>query len=203
MGSRMPYRKSEGAGSRRDEILRCAAEIFEAKGVGQTSIEDIAQAVGVKREAIYYYFKGRNEILAEIILPQSTALMVAIREILDSPLGFPEKLKAAIQSHVSSLSPGYLELTLTMREASMVSEDEKLEELRGMWKAYTDLWAELVRQGQESGSFKPGLSPKMVAFGLLGMLNWMSRWYQPGKGASLDEIAETYATLATQGLVED
>ncbi|CAA6604701.1 TetR family transcriptional regulator [Rhodospirillaceae bacterium LM-1] len=203
MGSRMPYRKNESAPSRRDEILRCAAEIFEAKGVGQTSIEDIAQAVGVKREAIYYYFKGRNEILAEIVLPQSTALLLSIQQILDAPMGFPEKLKTAILSHVQSLAPGYLELTLTMRELSNLSEDEKLEELRGMWKNYTDLWSELVRQGQESGSFKPGLSPKMVAFGLLGMLNWMSRWYQPGKGASLEEIAETYATLAMQGLVED
>lgn len=204
MGSRVPYRKSgDATSSRREEILRCAAQIFEQKGVGQTSIEDIAQAVGVKREAIYYYFKGRNEILAAIVLPQSTQLLVSIREILESNLGFPEKLKSAIQTHVSSLTPGYLELTLTMRELGDVSEDEKLEELRGMWKGYSDLWSELVRQGQDSGSFKPGLNPKMVAFGLLGMLNWMSRWYQPGKGATLDEIAETYATLATQGLVED
>jgi AcrR family transcriptional regulator len=203
MGSRLPYRKSENASSRRDEILRCAAEIFESKGVGQTSIEDIAQAVGVKREAIYYYFKGRNEILAEIVLPQSGELLTSIQAILTTPGSFPEKLKAAILSHVRSLTPGYLELTLTMRELEGVDEDEKLLKLRGMWKAYTDLWADLVRQGQQDGSFKPGLNPKMVAFGLLGMLNWMSRWYQPGKGASLEEIAETYATLAMQGLVED
>lgn len=199
----MPYRKVEGGETRRDEILRCASEIFAAKGVGQTSIEDIAQAVGVKREAIYYYFKGRNEILAEIVLPQSTQLLVAIQEVLDSGQTFPEKLKAAILSHVGSLTPGYLELTLTMRELSLISEDEKLDGLRNMWKSYTDLWAELVRQGQENGSFKPGLDPKMVAFGILGMLNWMSRWYQPGKGASREEIAETYAALAMSGLVEE
>ncbi|MBI5119801.1 MAG: TetR/AcrR family transcriptional regulator [Rhodospirillales bacterium] len=203
MGSRMPYRKSEGQESRRDEILRCAAEIFEAKGVGQTSIEDIAQAVGVKREAIYYYFKGRNEILAEIVLPQSTELLNAIQSILESEQSFPEKLKSAIKFHVGSLATGYLELTISMREPASISESERLEQLRGMWKSYSNAWADLVRQGQESGSFKPGLDPKMVAFGLLGMLNWMSRWYQPGKGASLEEIAQTYATLATQGLVED
>ncbi|MBF0168606.1 MAG: TetR family transcriptional regulator [Alphaproteobacteria bacterium] len=200
----MPLRKpTETAPSRRDEILRCAAEIFERKGIAQTSMEDIAQAVGVKREAIYYYFKGRNEILAEIVLPQSDALLVTMRGILESELSFPEKLRAAIQDHVASLSPGHLDLTLTLRETLAVSEDQKLEELRTMWKAYGDLWAELVRQGQEEGSFKAGLNPKMVAFGLLGMLNWMSRWYHPGQGSSLEEIAETYATLATQGLVED
>ncbi|MFA6019688.1 MAG: TetR family transcriptional regulator, partial [Rhodospirillales bacterium] len=183
MGSRMPYRKSEGQESRRDEILRCAAEIFEAKGVGQTSIEDIAQAVGVKREAIYYYFKGRNEILAEIVLPQSTELLNAIQSILESEQSFPEKLKSAIKFHVGSLATGYLELAISMREPASISESERLEQLRGMWKSYSNAWADLVRQGQESGSFKPGLDPKMVAFGLLGMLNWMSRWYQPGKGA--------------------
>jgi AcrR family transcriptional regulator len=203
MGSRLPYRKSEVIVSRRDEILRCAAEIFETKGVGQTSIEDIAQAVGVKREAIYYYFKGRNEILAEIVLPQSMELLVTIREILSSSKSFPDKLKAAILSHVSSLGSGYLELTLTMRELEGISEDEKLQNLKNMWRDYSGLWADLVRQGQQNGSFKPGLNPKMVAFGLLGMLNWMSRWYQTDKESSLEEIAETYATLAMQGLVED
>lgn len=202
MGSRVVQRKSETSG-RREEILRCAAEIFERKGIAQTSLEDIAQAVGVKREAIYYYFKGRNEILAEIVIPQSQALLVSLQGILCSGQGFPEKLKAAILDHVASLSPGHLDLAMTLREAGTVSEDQKLEELRSMWKAYGDLWSDLVRQGQAEGSFKPGLNPKMVAFGILGMLNWMSRWYRPGQGASLEEIAETYATLATQGLVED
>ena len=44
---------------RRTEILRRAAEIFERKGVSNTSVEDIAGAIGVTREAIYYYFKSR------------------------------------------------------------------------------------------------------------------------------------------------
>lgn len=202
MGSKMPSRKGDGAGTRRDEILRCAAEIFAAKGVGQTSIEDIAQAVGVKREAIYYYFKGRNEILAEIVLPQSEQLLVQIREILDSKLTYPEKLKAAVLRHVDSLTIGYLELTLAMRELALINEDEKLDDLRSMWKTYTDLWADLVRQGQADGSLREGLDPKMVSFGIIGMLNWVNRWYQPGKGASREEIAETYAALAMNGLVK-
>ena len=39
--------------SRRMEILRRATEVFERRGVNRTSIEDIAKAVGIKREAVY------------------------------------------------------------------------------------------------------------------------------------------------------
>jgi AcrR family transcriptional regulator len=189
--------------SRRLEILRRATEIFERQGVSRTSLEDIASAVGIKREAIYYYFKGRGDILAEIILPQSSALLMNLRNILRSDRSSAEKLKAAIEGHVSSFNPSYLEMTIALREDHFVTKDEKLKELKRVWTEYGDLWADLVKEGQLNGSFKPGLNPKMAAFGILGMCNWMSRWFHPGKGVSLPEIADTFTALVGQGLIEE
>ena len=78
--------------SRRAEIIRRATEVFERQGVNRTSFEDIAQAVGIKREAIYYYFKSRAELLLEVILPQSVALLNNIRLIQRTQLSSREKL---------------------------------------------------------------------------------------------------------------
>lgn len=189
--------------SRRLEILRRATEIFNDQGVSRTTFEDIANAVGIKREAIYYYFKGRGDILAEIILPQSTALLANLRNIIRSDMTSPEKLKAAIESHVSSFNPSYLEMTIALREDHFVAKDEKLKELRRVWAEYSDLWTGLVEEGQKSGSFKKSVDPKMAAFGILGMCNWMSRWFHPGKGLSLPDIADTFSILASEGLIEE
>lgn len=189
--------------SRRLEILRRATEIFNDQGVSRTTFEDIANAVGIKREAIYYYFKGRGDILAEIILPQSTALLANLRNIIRSDMSSPEKLRSAIESHVSSFNPSYLEMTIALREDHFVTKDEKLKELRRVWAEYSDLWTGLVEEGQRNGSFKNSVDPKMAAFGILGMCNWMSRWFHPGKGLSLPDIADTFSILVGEGLIED
>ncbi len=186
--------------SRRQDILRRAAEVFERKGVADTSMEDIARAVGIKREGVYYYFKSRGDILVEIILPQSVSLHRNLERICDSRMGSENKLHAAIQNHLDAFNPAYLEMSVALRESHFTSSDAKLSEIRKIWDSYGELWTRLVTEGRDGGEFRADLDPKMVAFGLLGMCNWVSRWYDPDKSVSIAEIVETYFALATGGL---
>lgn len=188
--------------NRKREILRRATEVFEHQGVARTSMEDIANAVGIKREGIYYYFKSRGDILLEIILPQSNSLVLGLRRIMDSRMSRVEKLHAAIQSHLDAFNPAYLEMSVALREDHFVRDDKKLRELKRIWDTYGALWTELIAEGQEEAVFKPGLDPKLVAFGLLGMCNWVSRWYDPNKGdISISDVIETFSTMAATGIL--
>jgi len=185
---------------RRQEILRRAAEIFARRGVSDTSIEDIAKEVGIKREGVYYYFKSRSEILLEIILPQSNTLLRNLERICNTHMSSMEKLHGAIQNHLDAFNPAYLEMSVALREGQPAIKDSRLEEIRVTWDRYSDLWVQLVVEGQESGEFRSGMDPKMVAFGILGMCNWVSRWYDPDKSVSISDIVETYFSLAANGL---
>lgn len=185
---------------RRSEILRRATEVFERQGVKHTSIEDIANAVGIKREAIYYYFKGRREILAEIILPQSHLLLISLRNVIRSNRPFADKLHDAIESHLQSFNPSYLEMTVALREDHFFGSDKKFDELRRVWNDYSKMWTQLIQEGQEAGEFRTKPNPKLIAYAILGMCNWLSRWFDPGKGISIEEIIETYFSFALEGL---
>ena len=171
------------------------------KGVGQTSMEDIARAVGIKREGLYYYFKGLGDILLEVILPQSKSLRLNLERIVNSRMTATEALHAAIQSHLDAFNPAYLEMSITLREDHNIRNPEKLRELREVWKQYGDLWVLIVERGQTSGELKPDLNPKLVAFGLLGMCNWVSRWYDPRESIKIPEIIDTFSSMACTGLV--
>ncbi len=186
---------------RRNEILQRATEVFERKGVTQTSIEDIAQAVGIKREAIYYYFKGRHDILLEIILPSSKELLAGIEAIIASDRPGAEKLKDAVRNHLLAYDPRYLEMSVALREDLFFSDgDGKLRELQDIWHRYGDLWADLVKDGQASGAFRSDLDAKLVSYAILGMCNWLSRWFDPKKDVALDEIIDTYFKLTFEGI---
>ena len=84
-------------------------------------------------------------------------------------------------------------MTVALREDHFFDDSPKAIELRRLWSENGHSWTALIRQGQEQGDFNPELNPKMVAFGILGMCNWLARWFAPLKGAvSLDEVIRHY-----------
>jgi AcrR family transcriptional regulator len=185
---------------RRLEIVRRATEIFERKGFTQTSFEDIASAVGLKREALYYHFKNKSEILYDIIKPQSDALVRGLERIsvLDAP--FERRFALAIENHVERFSPNYLEMAVAYREISGREMTKHLSELRKTWKAYEKLWIDLIEAGQRSGEVDPSLNAKVVGFAVLGLCNSLSSWYSPEGPITLAQLMDTFFKITARGI---
>ena len=193
--------KPSKSSSRRDAILRHATALFDQRGYTNTSLDDIAQAVGVTREALYYYYRNRSEILLAIIRPQSMALIDGLDRIVGSDVASPEKLHRAIDNHLRSFDRHCLEMTIGLRDGLMDVSDPVRKAMRRIWKKYEGQWIRLVEDGQRNGEFDRTGNPKMIAFGILGMCNWLARWYNPGKQVSIDEIISTYTQLIGRGVL--
>lgn len=188
--------------NRRRDILRRAAELFARQGVARTSMEDIAAAVGIKREGIYYYFKNRSDILLEIILPQSRSLLLSLQRIMRSNESSLEKLHAAIEVHLDAFNPSYIEMSVALKEQHFDLDDDRMNELRTVWDGYGNLWSDLIRAGQQRGEFNSGIDPRITAYGLLGMCNWVSRWYDPDKSITIKDITRTFSIIASTGVAQ-
>jgi TetR/AcrR family transcriptional regulator, cholesterol catabolism regulator len=186
---------------RRPEILRRAAEIFERDGYDAASIESIADAVGVRREAIYYYFKNKAQILNAVIRPASVSMLKGIDSILGSDIPSREKLLLALQNHIDRFNPNFLEMSVIARDQWLLDKLPECRDLAKIWRQYTDRWITLVTEGQESGQFVTTLNAKVVAFTILGMCNWLSRWYDPAKSITATEIVQIYFRLIGGGLI--
>lgn len=192
--------RSTVGSSRRNEIVRRAAEIFEGKGVADTSLEDIATAIGVRREAMYYYFRDKGEILCDIIRPQSEALLMEMEKLMAADVPAKKRLALAISAHLARFNPHYIEMTVAFRELYGRSSTPGLVELRRVWKSYEQLWVDLVKQGQTSGEFDCALDAKMAAFGILGMCNWASSWYRPDGDAPIEALIRSFTAIAMGGI---
>jgi hypothetical protein len=64
------------------------------------------------------------------------------------------------------------------------------------------MWTRLIAEGQAGGQFAACGDPKMVAFGILGMCNWLARWYDPKKSIGITELIDTYFGMIAYGLVQ-
>jgi len=188
---------------RRDEILSRSTELFDRKGFANTSLHDIAGAVGIKREGIYYYFRNRSEILLSIIRPQSDALLEGLRAILDdSSLDNPARLHAAIRNHLERFDRYCLEMTVSLRDGYFDDSDSEVREaMSRIWKDYEQMWTELIARGQAEGTFRDAGDPKMLAFGILGMCNWLARWYDPRGSIPVDDMIKAYFDMIGHGLI--
>jgi len=189
---------------RRDEILSRSTELFDRNGFANTSLDDIARAVGIKREGIYYYFKNRSEILLNIIRPQSDALLEGLQAILDdSGLDHPAGLHAAIRNHLERFDRYCLEMTVSLRDGYFDDAGSEVREaMSRIWKDYEQMWTELVARGQAEGAFRKTGDAKMLAFGILGMCNWLARWYDPKGSISVNDMIEAYFDMIGNGLIE-
>ncbi len=188
---------------RRERILQSAIEIFDRQGYANTSMDDIAKQVGIRREGIYYYFKNRSEILLNIILPQSEALVEGLREIAGSDRPTLEKLRLAVRNHLERFDRYCLEMTVSLRDGYFEDAAEVRDVMSRIWKDYERLWTGLIADGQAGGELRKCGDPKMLAFGILGMCNWLARWYDPDKSVSVPTLIDSYFHMIAYGLATD
>ena len=75
----MVRRTKEEALATRSRLLDCAETLFQAQGVSRTSLNDIAQAAGATRGAVYWHFKDKadlfNAMMERVTLPMENALL--------------------------------------------------------------------------------------------------------------------------------
>jgi TetR/AcrR family transcriptional regulator, cholesterol catabolism regulator len=187
---------------RRAEILEHAQRLFESKDYPETTLDDISRAVGIKREGLYYYFKNRRDILHALVVPILKDLNQSIEKIASSEGSPPAKFYAAIRNHLFYDMDSLGMVVLTGHGDDLNEGKDKDQHLRPYYKSYETAWAKIIDEGKTSGLFAKDVESRIITYAVLGMCNWMFRWFDPSKAISLDQIAKTFFTLTTNGLIK-
>jgi AcrR family transcriptional regulator len=190
-------RRSEVNAATRVEILKSAAAAFRKLGYHGATVEQIAAALRMKKGNLYYYFRNKEEILFACHEYSHDRLQELLDQVVRSTAPPDEKLRRLIISAVhvildelhgtallldlEALSPAHLKSIIVRRDRFD----------RGMRM--------ILEEGIATGLFAPG-DPKLLAFAMLGALNWIARWFNPGGPASSDQIATRFADYLIAGL---
>ena len=189
--------------NRREEILRAAQDLFHRQGYANTSLDDIARAVGIKREGLYYYFPNRTQILIEIIRPLGLQLRDRVREILESDASPEEKICQTVENHLMRFENRFAESNITLRDDYFAENEAVLAEMGPIWNDYEALWIAIIEEGQKQGVFDASLDPRIAHLGILGLCNWAARWYVPGKSLPVPDLIAMYNRMVLRSLQVD
>jgi AcrR family transcriptional regulator len=186
-------------GARRLAIIDSAATLFDRHGYHNTSMEDIAERVGLATPTLYHYFHSKDEILFEIHNAMIELILATHQERLaGSPGRWGEQLKGMVGDiiHLMESHPGHLRIFFEYHRE--LPESYKAT-IRSKRNRYRDQVRDVIVNGIESGEFR-AVDPDLATLGVLGMANWTYQWLRPGGHYSADRITDVFYSFLIDGL---
>jgi AcrR family transcriptional regulator len=138
-----PRRPARVDPSKYEALLTQSVLLFNRKSYRDTTMEEIASAVGIPTSGIYRYFSGKNDILAAIYRRAADRLSSEASSILGAVTEPEEALTGLIDAYVKrSFDHPELAYVYYTERVHMAPADQKI--LRNLQRATVDSWVRLV-----------------------------------------------------------
>ena len=194
----------------RDEILSAATRLFAERGVADVTMSEIASRAGLRQASLYYWFRRKEEILAEIVEQVNRVPLDFVLK-LEEEAGEPAvQLWRLIRFDVAALCAFPFDINEVHRLSRRAPEafDVYWQERQ----ALNDAVERLVERGVACGAFRP-VDARLAALVVLSDDEGVQNWYRPidgrrlagrgDAGYTVDEIAGFLADTTVRGLLAD
>jgi TetR/AcrR family transcriptional regulator, cholesterol catabolism regulator len=184
---------------REDQVRAAALRLFKEKGYHATSMRDIATAVGINKGSLYSYIHSKEDLLIPVFERAMGVLLEQIEQITaDGSLTPTERLKRAIHAHVLAVANNLDVLTVYLSEWRQLAT-ESLATNRSQRERYAELFHQILRDGVAAGEFR-AMDTRIVMLGMIGMSNYLFRWYRPDGRLTPTQVADELIELVMQGV---
>jgi AcrR family transcriptional regulator len=179
------------------EILKAAAAVFRRHGYHGASVQKIAHELGMTKGNLYYYFKDKEEILYFCHDYSLDLLLDLLKRETADGRGPAERLRQLIVAFVHMIIDELKGTALTLDLLAL--SPAHLRRVIAKRDRFDRAIRRLIEEGMREGVFARG-DPKLLAFAILGTVNWITRWFDPSGEATSDAIGRTFADYLIAGL---
>ncbi len=198
----MAVRQKEPAGTARasavrpvkERLLRVATRLFARNGFEGTSVQDIVDAAGVTKGAMYHYYGSKDDLLYEVYHQLLTMQTTRLAEIVKGPGTPDERLRAAAIDVVVSSLANLDDMIVFFRSLHMLPDDRQTQ-VRAERRAYNDQFKALVEEGMADGTFRTEVPADIVVHYYLSAVNQLGSWFRPDGPLSPTQVGEQYTEL--------
>jgi AcrR family transcriptional regulator len=184
---------------RRAELGRAAARLFSERGYHGTSMQDLADALGLQRGSLYAHIGSKQELLFGVVDEGADRFLERGRQAIDMAGPADARLRRLLVGHIETAIEHLDAATVFLNEWRYLAED-----LRASVQQKRDRYEEMVRSiisdGIAAGDFRTDADVGFAARLVLSAGNWTYAWYRPGGELGPREIGERFAELLIRGL---
>jgi AcrR family transcriptional regulator len=185
--------------TREGEILTAAARIFREKGYHGTSVQDIAEAVGLLKGSLYHYIRSKEQLLARLFEGSLGDTIVELEAIATREASATARLRDMVRVYVMSVTANLDAVGIYLREWRSLPAPE-LARVRARRRAMRRLFEDVITEGVKRRELSAA-DAKIAALAIIGMCNWTYEWYRPrGRltpAALADELADRAVASVT------
>jgi TetR/AcrR family transcriptional regulator, cholesterol catabolism regulator len=186
------------ASNKNEEIAQAAIRLFEKKGYHATSVQDIADEVGLQKGSLYHYISSKEDLLMKITYQSISNFNKTLEKIIELDVPVKEKFAMAVESHFQMLTQNLQMSVVLLREAFSLGEEQR-KIIHDSTDLYLQLWTVILDEGVKSGEFQD-TNNRLTALAILGSLNWVYRWFNPNGTLSAKEVAQHFSELFLRGI---
>jgi len=183
--------------TKREAVLKTAAQLFIEKSYGRTSMNDVADRLNITKPALYHYFNNKEDILLECYRLGCGLIEETLNQIAAHCGNGLQKVEAFIHSYATVMTVNFGRCVMRLDDGDLTSDARA--EVRTYKRKIDRRLRSFIQEGIDDGSIAP-CDTKIAAFSIAGALNWICMWYEPDGAMSPEEIANQFARTLTQGL---
>jgi AcrR family transcriptional regulator len=186
---------------RKSQILRKAAQVFLDQGYEAASMDRIAEEVGITKPGLYYHYASKQDLMFSIMSYAMDLLEEETREAV-ARVDPQERLREIVYRHAHMLArEDDGAFTILVIDETKVLRPDDFQIIQTRKRAYFELLRSALRQLAAEGRLR-ALNPTAAAFGILGMIMWLPKWYRPNGPLSPEQVAAQIADQALSSLLE-
>jgi AcrR family transcriptional regulator len=179
---------------KRAQVVLEAARVFARRGYDQTSVPELAEALGMAAGALYHYFDRKEDLLIAICDQLMDPLLVEAQALVARAQCPDERLRALLTLWVSHVIEHRDHMLVFQQERHVIESGEQWHNVRNSRKRFERLLDSVLRDARDAGMTRLG-DDRMLLSALLGMVNHTAQWHRPRGRLSAPEIADGYAAL--------
>jgi AcrR family transcriptional regulator len=189
---------SQKKGFQKDAILDVAMKLFLEKGYNATSTSDICIGADISKPTLYYYFQNKRHLFFSCHMRSIQEVLKPYIEKAGTVKDPKERLTFMIGefTRIICLNP---ELKVLIHE-TMSMRDKYFDKIKKEWKRHYLLLRDTIEELQSSKKSSSPLKPSREALLLLGMMTWITFWFDYSRRDEVDAVAESAIDLACYGL---
>jgi AcrR family transcriptional regulator len=182
------------AKKREAEILRAGVEVFSEKGYAATTIQDIADRVGVLKGSLYYYIDSKEDLLFRIGCETNAGAAAILHEVQELDTAPLDRLQIYLTRYLEWYLNHFEVVSLYLSEWVNLTGERRAEGIK-LRHEFEDFIRAQIELAQSTGEVASDLNPRLASFAILGAVNSVSSWWNPSR-YSVPDVARSYARMA-------
>lgn len=195
MGNQTIVWYTGGMAPRKEQLLDVAARVFSERGYNGSSMQNLAEGLGILRGSIYAHIDSKEDLLFDIVDSGADRFISRLDRVTGSA---SEKLRAAFTSHIETIAEHLEASTVFLNDWRFLSPDRR-RTIENKRERYEQMVEAIIEQGIAEGQFRKDLDAGFAALMVLSNMNWVYQWYRRDGKMTPAQIADVFSEMVLNG----